>query len=259
MHPIVSGRSRYLCRRHVRPGRWQRYRHSPPKMPDLRPPLMRASGFQLRCRVLRDVHPPKWELGRARKFLLLNENPDCKSSPPAQGLVDRGLIGTDQLRAKGPWKLPRSWLSAPPAAIGEMPPACCCRPQDSSLESQLELEGTGADAGSPRPEDARRGPSPPFCGPSANPVFSRVDSRQRAHPCGKYPRNSEPWGDLPSYYARHHPQPRWRLKTRIGEGQTFSELERVANRIGHFLLSEGRRAEKRAGWVSRQEQRPISM
>ena len=44
-------------------------------------------------------------------------------------------------------------------------------------------------------------------------------------------------GDLPSYYARHHPH-RAALKTADRE-VNFSELERVANRIGHFLLSEG--------------------
>jgi acyl-CoA synthetase (AMP-forming)/AMP-acid ligase II len=44
-------------------------------------------------------------------------------------------------------------------------------------------------------------------------------------------------GDFPSYYARHHPH-RAALKTADRE-VSFSELERVANRIGHFLLSEG--------------------
>jgi len=44
-------------------------------------------------------------------------------------------------------------------------------------------------------------------------------------------------GDFPSYYARHHPH-RAALKTADRE-VSFSELEQVANRIGHFLLSEG--------------------
>jgi acyl-CoA synthetase (AMP-forming)/AMP-acid ligase II len=44
-------------------------------------------------------------------------------------------------------------------------------------------------------------------------------------------------GDFPSYYARHDPH-RAALKTADRE-VSFSELERVANRIGHFLLSEG--------------------
>jgi acyl-CoA synthetase (AMP-forming)/AMP-acid ligase II len=44
-------------------------------------------------------------------------------------------------------------------------------------------------------------------------------------------------GDFPSYYARHDPH-RAALKTADRE-VSFSELERVANRIGQFLLSEG--------------------
>ncbi|HWS68606.1 MAG TPA: AMP-binding protein [Steroidobacteraceae bacterium] len=56
-------------------------------------------------------------------------------------------------------------------------------------------------------------------------------------------------GDLPSYYARHHPH-RAALKTADRE-VNFSELERVANRIGHFLLSEGAAENELVGFLGK--------
>jgi len=56
-------------------------------------------------------------------------------------------------------------------------------------------------------------------------------------------------GDFPSYYARHDPH-RAALKTADRE-VSFAELERVANRIGHFLLSEGAREDALVGFLGK--------
>lgn len=56
-------------------------------------------------------------------------------------------------------------------------------------------------------------------------------------------------GDFPSYYARHDPRGA-ALKTADSE-VSFAELERVANRIGHFLLSEGVGANVLVGFLGK--------
>src|SRR5216683_3311140 len=56
-------------------------------------------------------------------------------------------------------------------------------------------------------------------------------------------------GDFPSYYARHDPH---RAALKIADREvSFAELERVANRIGHFLLSEGAREDALVGFLGK--------
>jgi acyl-CoA synthetase (AMP-forming)/AMP-acid ligase II len=56
-------------------------------------------------------------------------------------------------------------------------------------------------------------------------------------------------GDFTSYYARHDPE---RTALRIAQRDvSFSELERVANRIGHFLLSEGAKEDTLIGFLGK--------
>jgi acyl-CoA synthetase (AMP-forming)/AMP-acid ligase II len=56
-------------------------------------------------------------------------------------------------------------------------------------------------------------------------------------------------GDFPSYYARHDPH-RVALRTE-DRAVSFQELERVANRIGHFLLSVGVGENERVGFLGK--------